>query len=91
MIPNDALSAGYNTRNGTTYYIAQILHENSLVPGEINDSDKKAYYEWDLEKYEAADENVKVKPSMLLLNILVYLNSVFVDFLYQATTTISVD
>lgn len=58
IIPKDALAAGYDSENETTY-VAQVLHENLLIPGEINDSDKRAYYEWALQKYEAT-ENVKV-------------------------------
>ncbi|KAF2879113.1 hypothetical protein ILUMI_27061 [Ignelater luminosus] len=59
IIPEDALSAGYIPANETTYYIAEVLHKNSLVPGEIHDSDKKAYYEWANERLEATG-NVKI-------------------------------
>lgn len=55
-IPNDALPGGRDAEGRLTY-IAQVLYEKLLVPGEIRDG--KAYFEYGFQQF-ATTENVKV-------------------------------
>ncbi|KAF2879112.1 hypothetical protein ILUMI_27060 [Ignelater luminosus] len=58
FVPEDALPGGRDTDKRTTY-IAQILHDKLLIPGEIRDNEKRAYYEWGFQEF-AATENIKI-------------------------------
>lgn len=58
FIPEDAFPGGRDRDNRTTY-IAQVLSDKLLIPGEIHDSEKRAYYEWGFREH-VATENIKV-------------------------------
>ncbi|KAF2895668.1 hypothetical protein ILUMI_10527 [Ignelater luminosus] len=58
IIPEDALPGGLD-RNGLPIYIAQVLFENKLIPGELYENDPNVYYEWAGQVLTATD-NVKI-------------------------------